>query len=140
MFWELVFSFAVRSFLGFCASSALGAVGFVASGMLYYPGIGLSFFFVLSVCAVGIGAGIGSFVGWLRRAHGWVIIFVTLGLALIGGMAGAWGGVGYARMACESARYCSAARVATILGAVLVANVFPLLASIYWARHRQAFH
>ena len=131
-------SFVVRIVCGLSLAAALGVAGYFIGGMLWPPSSGLSFLLVLLVSGAGIGAGIGGFLGWLRLEGGRSTMFTVLGLALVGGLAGAWGGAMYGRIVYEQALYSKAAQESTILGAAVAANTLPLIASIYWAwRYRR---
>ncbi|MDP2951777.1 MAG: hypothetical protein Q8O76_00495 [Chloroflexota bacterium] len=130
---ELVIWFALRTVFGFSLASVLGVAGFFAGWVLWYPSLGWSLGIVFRVCGAGIGAGIGAFVGWLRPEDTRAIIATTLGLALLGGLLGAWGGVTYGGMVYKEALHSKAIQVPIILGAALASNAIPAFANIFWA-------
>lgn len=138
MFWELVISHLLRGFLGVCFSIGLGIAGYFVGWILSPLSLGFFHWIVFRMCGVGIGAGIGGLAGWLSPGQGQVTIFTTLGLALVGGLAGAWGGLAYGMLVWDDVLSQGALRV-IIAFAALLANVLPLLASIYRIRRGRTF-
>jgi len=134
---ELVVWFALRTVFGFFLASVLGVTGFFAGWALWYPSLGWSLGITFRVCGAGIGAGIGAFAGWLRPEDSRAIIVATLGLALLGGLLGAWGALTYGGMVSEEELHSKATQVSIVLGAALVSNAVPVFANVFWVRHRR---
>ena len=136
---DLVVWFFVRTVLGLFLASVLGAVGFFAGWMLWSPSTSASLASMFRVCGAGIGASIGGFVGWLRPEDTLVLKAATLGLALLGGMAGAWGGLTYGSEVYEKGVFARGTQISTILGGAIVCNIVPGLFNMYWARRHTRF-
>jgi hypothetical protein len=85
-----VFMVSVRAVFGLVLGLFLAVVGWFFGWLVTPPGaqIPISLLVLLS----GIGAGIGGFVGWLKPEVHRRVIATHLVLALVGGVAAAWGG------------------------------------------------
>lgn len=136
---ELVVWFIVRTVLGVSLASVLGVVGFFAGWMLWYPALGPSLGIVFRVCGGTIGGGLGAFLGWLRPEDARAITVATFGLALLGGLAGTWGGHLYGVATYEAGLGSRATHVSTVMGAAVGSNTILVLINIYWVgrRHRK---
>jgi hypothetical protein len=88
------------------------------------------------VLGAGIGAGIGGFVGWLVPEDTRAMKAVTLGLALLGGLAGAWGGLTYGTTLYERGVLARGTQVSTILGGAVACNLAHILFNTGWAGRR----
>jgi hypothetical protein len=129
---EALVYLSVRTIFGMSLASLLGAVGFLAVLFVWSPSWEPSYLAILQVSASGLGAGMGGFLGWLRTDEGRATVLVTLALALAGGMAGAWGGLAYARIVYGEEPFHDPARLITVLGAAVAANVSALAVNLYW--------
>lgn len=79
------------------------------------------------VLALGIGAGIGSFLGWLNRDLRLRVLMLILFLSLAAALLGAWGGLHSSRDAFVlSGGLGNPALRGTAVGAILAGNIFNL--------------
>lgn len=134
---ELVVWFGLRTVFGFFLASVLGVVGFFAGWILWNPSLGTAFGCIFRVCGAGIGTSIGGFVGWLRPEDPRTIKVATFGLALLGGLAGAWGGHLYGVALYEEGLVSRATHVSIVLGGAVASNAIPVLVNIYRARRHR---
>ena len=122
-----------RIIFGVPLASALALVGYFAAWMVWPPGLSLPLFIAFLTFGAGIGAGVGGFLAWLRPQEPRPVILATLGLALAGGLAGAWGGLMYSR-APNDEILVSVVPFTAIVFAAAASNVPPFFATIYWVR------
>ena len=80
----------IRAIFGLFLGMFLSVVGFYAGWFSSPPGPTLPASFL--IWGSGLGAAAGGFVGWLKPEVARTVIAIHLGLALTGGLAGAWVG------------------------------------------------
>ncbi len=80
----------VRAVFGILLGLLLSVAGFFAGWFSSPPSATLPILFL--VCGSGLGAAAGGFIGWLKPEAARTVIGIHLGLALMGGLAGAWVG------------------------------------------------
>ena len=81
---------AIRTVFGLLLGMFLSVAGFYAGWFSSPPGPTLPASFL--ILGSGLGAAAGGFIGWLKPEAARTVIVVHLGLALMGGLAGAWVG------------------------------------------------
>ncbi len=81
---------ALRSVFGLLLGMFLSVAGFYAGWFSSPPGPTLPVFFL--ICGSGLGAAAGGFLGWFKPEAARTVTGIHLGLALMGGLAGAWVG------------------------------------------------
>ena len=118
-----------RAVLALFLSFVLGILLYVVTlpAVQHFARIAELNFALYGVLVIGIGAGIGSFLGWLNRDLGlWfqmLVLFLTLAAALIG----AWGGLHNSRDVVQlSGSLGSPLLLGVTVGAILGANIFNL--------------
>ena len=131
---ESLIVFTLRIVFGLILASALSVCGFIMGYGLWPPSSGPSSLAIFLAGGAAIGAGIGGFMAWFKPGEAWSIILVTLGLALVGSLAGASGGLMFARLLYGGPLSSQAARIPTVLSAGVAANILPFIAHTYWAR------
>ena len=141
--------FIIRGISGVFLAAVLSGVGLLAAMALWFPGLILpigpsSVYRLLFITSgIGIGAGLGGFVGWLRPEESWSIIFTTLAIALAGGIFGAWIGLGYSGYilydwaGLTNITKVSQYWVSAAFGGVIGSNGLLILACIYWVGRGQ---
>ena len=134
---------ALRTIVGIAAGSLFGVIGLVLGWMVWPPPAGADYLFYLRIFGLGIGAGIGGFLGWLDLEQDKPTVFLFLVLALLGAVGGAFGGRLYGLTATEGIQgpisATQSGTLRTVLGAVIGANILPLIVSLYRvARHRKS--
>ena len=135
---ELLVWLIVRVVLGFSLASVVGAAGFFAGVMLWYPDLGPSWRIVFRICGGGIGGGVGAFLGWMRPEDTYSIKLPMLVLALTGGLVGTWGGHLYGAATYEAGLASRAAHVSTVMGGAVASNAILALINIWRVgRHRK---
>jgi hypothetical protein len=137
MLQERLVGYSFRGFMGVVLAVGLAMITYFLFRIVSPPTFGPpSLIAKVAVLSYGVGAGIGGFLCWLRWGDTWPIFVRTLVLALLGGVGGAWAGFAYGRIVWGETLSHGGMR-ATMLGAAVVANVLPLLATIYWARRHR---
>ena len=131
---------SLRTIVGIAAGSLFGAIGLVLGWMVWPPPAGADYLFYLRIFGLGIGAGIGGFLGWLDLEQNKPTVLLFLVLALLGAIGGAFGGRLYGLTATEGIQgpvsATQSGTLRTVLGAVIGANILPLIANLYRvARH-----
>jgi len=127
--------FAGRTGLGVTLAIVFSMVGIgLAWGAFVFSGaISWEVWFSLAVCGAGIGAGLGGFLAWLRiDGDSRSFILVTISVAVLAGVGGAWGGYQYGanqEVAC-CARPDIGPLTHTAFGATVAANGVALLLGI----------
>ena len=94
----------------------------------------VSGFIIAVVTITGGAAGIGGFAGWYdldgdRRKN-----LATLGVGLVGGIAGAWAGYLLGKHVYDGGTFSEASRMASVFGAVAGVNLLPFVVYAYWGR------
>ena len=112
-----------------------GAIGLGLGWMAWPPSTGADYLFYVRIFGLGIGAGFGGFLGWLDREQEKPVIFLFLVLALAGAIGGAFAGRLYGLTATEGIQgpvsAIQSGTLRTVMGAVIGANLLPLIASLY---------
>jgi hypothetical protein len=87
--------FAARAAVGLLLSSLFGVLLYLILVPVVESiwKIGYINFALMGVVAIGFGAGVGSFLGWLDRDSRPWLLLVTLVLSLAASMIGGWGGL-----------------------------------------------
>lgn len=124
----------LRIIFGLIAAWLLGFGGFLVGWFLSPGGAAISTPILL--CAIGLLAGLGGFVGWLNPDVARPVIFLGLGVALLGGLAGAWLSFLYGEIfqpgrSFEWTSPQAPRLVVTIVGSGLGANILPILFYVY---------
>ncbi len=90
-----LFVVAARAALGFFLSSVFGVLLYLITVPIVESiwKIGYINFALMGVVTIGFGAGVGSFLGWLRRDFRPWLLLATLVLSLAASMIGGWGGL-----------------------------------------------
>ena len=130
----------LRTIVGIAMGALFGAIGIGLGWMVWPPSAGADYLFYLRMFGLGIGAGTGGFLGWLDREQDRPTVFLFLVLALSGAVAGAFAGRWYGLTATEGIQgpvsAVQSSTLRTVMGAVIGANILPLIASLYRvARH-----
>ncbi len=81
---------AIRAAFGLLLAMFLSVGGFYAGWFSSPPGPTLPISFL--IWGSGLGAAAGGFIGWFKPEVARIVIAIHLGLALTGGLAGAWAG------------------------------------------------
>ena len=132
---------SLRTIVGLAVGALFGGIGFVLGWMVWPPSAGADYLFYLRIFGLGIGAGVGGFLGWLDREGDKLTVFLFLALALSGAIGGAFVGRLYGLTATEGIQgpvsAVQSGTLRTVMGAVIGANILPLIASLYRvAQHR----
>lgn len=134
---ELIVAILARSVIG-TSLGVLGAVvGYFVAWMLVGPGVGLLSTVAIWTAGTGIGAGLAGFIGWVKLDADRRENLVPLGLALAGGLIGAWSGLIYAREVFGADIKSLDARITAVAAAAIVANLVPgvvTLITLTWRR------
>lgn len=118
-----------RLALGFFLSSALGILFYVVTFPIFenLSGIIEINFGLVWVLTIGIGAGIGSFLGWLNRDLKLRYLMLVLFLTLAATLLGAWGGLHNSRDVFQLSGVLGNPAIKGItVGAILGGNIFNL--------------
>jgi len=130
---ERVVAYTLRGFMGVSVAAALGLLGYFVGWLLMPVSQGYSYWLIWRVFGVGIGAGIGGGAAWLRIGEGRSAALLTLGLGLLGGLAGAWLGIGCGRSVWDEELHHGSGTLRLVISfAAVLANTLPIFASIYW--------
>lgn len=130
--WELLVSLGVRIIIGVCVGEALALAAYFVTLLFILPGgVELSTSLTIITFAVGIGGGVGGFVGWVKLDQGLRDNLLPLTLTLMGGMIGAWGGLLYARVVIDAELVSQSVRLTAAIGAGIAANIPPVAAGIF---------
>ena len=130
--WELLVSLGVRIVIGVCVGEALALAAYFATLLFILPGgVELSTSITIITFGIGIGGGVGAFVGWVKLDQDLRDNLVPLALTLMGGMIGAWGGLLYARVVIDAELASQSVRVTAATGAGIAANIPPLAAGVF---------
>jgi hypothetical protein len=124
----------LRMVFGLIAACLLGLVGFLVGWFVSPGGAAISTPILLG--AIGVLAGLGGFVAWLNPDVARPVLFLALGIALLGGLAGAWLGFFYGELfqpgrSFEWTSPQAPRLVVTIVGAGVGANILPILFYVY---------
>lgn len=123
--FDLFGSILARSVIGL-GLGVLGAIlGYFAGWMALGPGTSLAAATAYLTTGTGFGAGVGSAVGWLDFDRSKLANLPALVLALVGGLLGAWGGLGYAAAVYDVDVKTQGARITAVAGAAFAANLVP---------------
>ena len=118
-----------RLALALFLSSVLGLLLYVVTFPIvqYLQRITYVNFDLFAVLAIGTGAGIGSFLGWLNRDLKLRFLMLVLFLTLAAALLGAWGGLLNSRDAFQlSGALGNPALAGITIGAILGSNIFNL--------------
>ena len=85
-----VAAIVIRAIFGLLVGMFLSVAGFYAGWFSSPPGPTLPA--SLLILGAGLGAAAGGFIGWFKPETARAVITIHLGLALTGGLAGAWAG------------------------------------------------
>jgi hypothetical protein len=123
-----------RLVFGLLAACFLGFIGFFV-GWAISPG-GAAISTPVLISTIGVVAGLGGFGGWLKPDAARLVIFLSLCVALMGGVAGSWLSFFYGEMfqperSFEWTSPQAPRMVVTIVGAGVGANILPLLFYLY---------
>ena len=123
----------VRGTLGLSIGATLGVTGYLAIVWFFWtPTWSINELFALRVVGVGVGAATGGFIGWLNPGDSRPSVLITLGLAVIGGFAGAVGSAVYANSAYPEALSASqAVMLPMCVGGALSSNLFASVPVLY---------
>ncbi|MBI4305971.1 MAG: hypothetical protein HY678_06585 [Chloroflexi bacterium] len=124
---RLLGSIAVRLIIGLGFGAAGAVIGYFLSWGLLTPQASLNAGIAVFSTGIGIGAGLGSFLGWLDLDRSKLANLPALLLALAGGLLGAWGGLGYAASVYDVDIKTQDARITAVAGAAFAANLVPAL-------------
>lgn len=105
-------------------------VGYFAGWMVFGPGSSLTAATALLTSGMGVGAGVGSFPAWLDLDRPRLAQLRCVGLSLLGGILGAWGGSYYAVIVFDVDVKTQDARVTALAAAAVGANLGPALWSL----------
>ena len=126
---------SLRTMVGLAVGAVFGAIGLVMGWMVWPPSADADYLFYLRMFGLGIGAGFGGFLGWLDREQDKPVVFLFLILALSGAVGGAFVGWLYGLTATEGIQgpisAIQSSTLRTVMGAVIGANILPLIASLY---------
>lgn len=90
-------------------------------------GTGLSAGIAILSTGTGLGAGLGSYVGWLQLDRSKLANLPALFLTIAGGLAGVWGGLVYAAALYDVDVKTQDARITAVAGAAFAANLVPAM-------------
>lgn len=124
---RLLGSIIVRSIIGLGFGAAGAVVGYFVSFGVLTPQAGLNAGIAVFSTGIGIGAGLGSFLGWLDLDRSKLGNLPALLLAVAGGLLGAWGGLGYAASVYDVDIKTQDARITAVAGAAFAANLVPAM-------------
>ena len=68
---------SLRTIVGIAAGSLFGVTGLVLGWMVWPPPAGADYLFYLRIFGLGIGAGIGGFLGWLDLEQDKPTVFLS---------------------------------------------------------------
>lgn len=123
-------SVSVRVVAGLVLAGVIGLVGLALTGILF-PATGSHQTVVIAtrVCLIGGGASIGAMATWFNFSEGRTSIAAVLGMAVLGGLAGAWAGYLFAGSAQFQENLFDQVREIsriTVYGGAIGANLLPL--------------
>lgn len=123
----LIGSIVARSVIGLGFGAMAAVLGYFAGWLTLTPRSGLSAGIAILTSGTGVGAGLGSLIGWLDLDRSKLANLPTLSLTVAGGLLGAWGGLAYAISVYEVDVKTQDARITAVAGAAFAANLVPAL-------------
>lgn len=111
--------------LGFGVIGAI--IGYFVAWAALPPRTGLGAGIAIMSSGTGLGAGFGSYIGWLELDRSKLANLPALFLTLAGGLLGAWGGLGYAASVYDVDVKTQDARITAVAGAAIAANLVPAI-------------
>ena len=127
---ELLLGVGARSVIGIGFGVAGSIAGYFIGWLFLGSSVSLSAAVVILTTGTGIGGGAVGFLGWVKLDDGPLANVPVLGLALAGGLTGAWGGLLFARAAYGMDIKTPDARITAVAAAALTANLMPALYAI----------
>lgn len=103
MLAEAFVATAFRAFVGLVGGIVAAAVGyFVGWGVWGLLSVGSSSAIPFAVSCAGLGGSVGALLGWAGVDRSGRTLLLFLALALLGGLAGAWVGYAYGKLAYDT--------------------------------------
>lgn len=137
--WYIAVSLLIRTVVGLALSLILGTLAMFVIRAIFGAAGGDWSQFLFTLCwfsAIGIGGGLGGFIPWVnlessREAR--KILYITLGIALLVALGGAWGGYFYKVVLTDSLTPFTGREVSStaIFGAAVAVNLVIVPIGLY---------
>ncbi|MDP3063856.1 MAG: hypothetical protein Q8O40_11705 [Chloroflexota bacterium] len=137
---EFALALALRLLVGMFLASLLGMIGYFVGWFIAPPRPGMEALVQILAFTTGTGAGLGGALGWLKADDTLRSFLFRAALALLGGLGGGWAGLWYGIAVYEDGVMPPSAVTSMIMGAVVAANVAPLLEHLLRSRSRRKSH